>query len=635
MNKTSSKIVAAAVGFALVLGVFAGASTASAQSMTAAQLVDLLISLGIISSDKAAAAKAAVSSSASVSFTRDLTVGSSGADVTALQNAIGVTPATGYFGSLTKAAVQKYQASKGLPATGYVGVLTRAELNKSSTGTTGSTGSTGTTGTVVNSGVEGTLTASKASISNSTVREGDVMKTILGVKLEAKLSDINVQRVKVNLGTSTTIYTKIFKTLYLTDDSGKVLAQADLNSNTVVKDTDNGTAYALTFGGFSYNVPKDSTKYLWVKGDVYSSIKTEDQYTRTISLFGTNAIRGVDGAGIDQYAGTNAITQSISLGTTVADSANVKLSTNSANFKAADVIASNGTDEDELDMLNVLAFDLKAEKDTMLVTDITATIAKTGTGAATATRAHLYDGATPIDSEDISNGSVTFDDIDLSIAKDTTKTLTIKVDVREANATASNITASIAAGGVVAENSVGTTRSTTGSASGETMVIRNAGILASLQGTPSVTSTTNTNSDISTTTSKVTFTVNLQAVGDAILFGTQAASSTFGFTTYDNDTASALNVASSTSFAQPSGGDVTTTGLAGGVSFKIKEGGSASVPVTFTAVNRNVAGALLDVSHNYKVALSSIKWATETAPNSIQTTDFMSGKTEWRSGSMF
>ncbi|MEK7596723.1 MAG: hypothetical protein AAB450_01275, partial [Patescibacteria group bacterium] len=108
LNSKTSKIVAAVVGFTMALTVFVavGANTASAQTMTATQLIDLLIAAGIIPADKAAAARAAVASPAMTTFTRDLTVGSTGADVTALQNAVGVSPATGYFGSITKAAVQ-------------------------------------------------------------------------------------------------------------------------------------------------------------------------------------------------------------------------------------------------------------------------------------------------------------------------------------------------------------------------------------------------------------------------------------------------------------------------------------------------------------------------------------------------
>src|SRR6185369_15438365 len=137
----TSKVVAAIVGFGLALSIFAavGAASVNAQAMTLSQLVDLFISLGIISPDKAAAARAAVTSSVSVSFTRDLTVGSSGADVSALQAAVGVSPATGYFGSITKAAVMAYQTAHGISATGFVGPLTRASLNSSVTTTTTTT----------------------------------------------------------------------------------------------------------------------------------------------------------------------------------------------------------------------------------------------------------------------------------------------------------------------------------------------------------------------------------------------------------------------------------------------------------------------------------------------------------------
>ncbi|MEK7115028.1 MAG: peptidoglycan-binding protein [Patescibacteria group bacterium] len=75
-------------------------------------------------------------SAPAASFNRNLTVGSRGADVTALQDiliskghlAAGLN--TGYFGNLTKAAVAKWQASMGIsPAVGFVGPISRASLN--------------------------------------------------------------------------------------------------------------------------------------------------------------------------------------------------------------------------------------------------------------------------------------------------------------------------------------------------------------------------------------------------------------------------------------------------------------------------------------------------------------------------
>jgi peptidoglycan hydrolase-like protein with peptidoglycan-binding domain len=69
-------------------------------------------------------------------FTRDLTIGSQGTDVTALQkflislSYLGSAYNTGYFGSLTQRALIKFQAANGIsPAVGYFGPKTRAEVN--------------------------------------------------------------------------------------------------------------------------------------------------------------------------------------------------------------------------------------------------------------------------------------------------------------------------------------------------------------------------------------------------------------------------------------------------------------------------------------------------------------------------
>lgn len=635
MTSSKTKIVAAFIGFTMILGAVAGVQTANAQAMSLSQLVDLFISLGIISADKAAAAKAAVGTSATTgtTFTRNLTVGSSGADVTALQTKLGVS-ATGYFGSLTKAAVMSYQTANGIPSTGYVGPLTRAQLNAGSVVTTGGTTTGGST--VINTGVEGTITANKSSVSNSTLREGDTMRQVLGVKLEAKLSDINVQRIKLDLGANTTVYTKVFKTFYLTDDSGKVLAQADLNSNTVVK---NGNNYELTLGGFSYTVAKDTTKYLWVKADLYSSIKVADQTSRTITLV-ANGVRGTDQAGIDQYAPTTAFSQSISLEGTLVDSAALKLSLNANNVKSADVIASEGTDDDEIDGVSVLNFDLKAEKDEVTVTDLTVDLVYSGSGTATATKAYLYDGSTLIDSEDVlaTGGStyVTFDDIDYVIAKDATKTLTVKVDVRDANGTARTITMDIDAADVVSENSEGSTVTATGSAQGEGFIVKNVGPVFTLVGTPTITRTalsSNDTSGIATSTLTAIFNVRIKAVGGAVTFNTSgSATPSFSTTTaaalaaiYRNGSSvgspaaiTAQGTSAIVSYSTPSSG-VTTAGE----TWTLADGNTIELPVTYQIT---IAGSS---ANQYAVQINGIASGSGTA-----TSTFMTGKSDWRTGTV-
>lgn len=75
-------------------------------------------------------------------FTRDLTLESTGDDVRCLQHfliqqnkgpkaqALAANGATGYFGPLTQAALAEYQASVGIaPAAGYFGVVTRSFMS--------------------------------------------------------------------------------------------------------------------------------------------------------------------------------------------------------------------------------------------------------------------------------------------------------------------------------------------------------------------------------------------------------------------------------------------------------------------------------------------------------------------------
>jgi chitodextrinase len=121
-----------------------------------------------------AAGSAPVQSMITPVFTRQLDIGSTGSDVSALQKYLAsygnVYPAklvTGYYGQLTADAVSSYQRAIGIPVAGRVGPLTLQTLNKevgSGSGTTGTTSSgaanTTTTQTQTNTNTQTTPTNS-------------------------------------------------------------------------------------------------------------------------------------------------------------------------------------------------------------------------------------------------------------------------------------------------------------------------------------------------------------------------------------------------------------------------------------------------------------------------------------------
>ena len=198
---------------------FVGAINASAVTIEElqAQIATLLQQISALSGTTTTTTTTTTSSYA---FSMDLSLGMNNNDVKALQEKLGVTPTSGYFGPITLAAVKAYQASKGIITTGYVGPLTRAALNASVvvttptstvpgcaagdlfSSTTGAscTGTTTTTPTTPVVGTEGTLSATKAPIFHEiTVNKGDSQKVILGARVEVKNSDITIQRLDVKM----------------------------------------------------------------------------------------------------------------------------------------------------------------------------------------------------------------------------------------------------------------------------------------------------------------------------------------------------------------------------------------------------------------------------------------------------
>lgn len=138
-HKTASKIASVLVSITTVgwlSGVAALAPMAAyAQTDTAALIASLQAQIAALQAQLNTLA--APATGAKCSFTRSLTIGARGDDVTCLQNYLIGTGhftyaggATGYFGNVTKNAVAAWQAASSVsPAVGYFGSLSQAKYN--------------------------------------------------------------------------------------------------------------------------------------------------------------------------------------------------------------------------------------------------------------------------------------------------------------------------------------------------------------------------------------------------------------------------------------------------------------------------------------------------------------------------
>jgi len=232
-------------------------STASLQAQIAALLAQ-------IQQLQAQLGTASTGTTTSYDFTTDLTVGSTGADVSALQQLLinagdltAVSAPTGYFGPLTKTALAKYQAAHGIkPPAGYFGPITRAFLssNNVSTGTgTGTTG-TGTTGT-------GTVTTPATGLSVSLASDNPVAGSLISSASglgAARVPVLGVNLTAGNAGAVTVTSLNFHKTGVLSDSS---ISGAYLTQNgQVVAQYSSINQGVISFSGMNLSVPAGQTE---------------------------------------------------------------------------------------------------------------------------------------------------------------------------------------------------------------------------------------------------------------------------------------------------------------------------------------------------------------------------------------
>ena len=135
---------------------------------------------------------------------------------------------------------------------------------------------------------EGDMTINNVGQGTVNISEGETTR-IFSFSVQAKGSDISVQRVKVDLGADRNLWLRIIKTLYVIDENGNILAQTELTRNSVVN-----------IEGFNYAVQKNATKTLHVRILAHNLIDSSSFGTYTVSL-PENGVRAQDERGANIY----------------------------------------------------------------------------------------------------------------------------------------------------------------------------------------------------------------------------------------------------------------------------------------------------------------------------------------------
>lgn len=228
-KKVATKVVAVSLslttaiwlsGAAMALPLAAKAATVEELQ---AQIAALLQQVTALQAQLAGQGGAAVATPA-CTFSRGLTVGMRGDDVKCLQTYLNVSPQSGYFGPLTKAAVAKWQADNSVsPAAGYFGTLSQAKY-KALAGSGGTT-PTPTPTPVPSTGLVAALASSNPAA--STLPRGAASVTYLAFTVSGNGTLDTVTFKRTGLGATADF---VSGGLYLYDGNTKLTTGRSLNS---------------------------------------------------------------------------------------------------------------------------------------------------------------------------------------------------------------------------------------------------------------------------------------------------------------------------------------------------------------------------------------------------------------------
>jgi hypothetical protein len=255
---------------------------------------------------------------------------------------------------------------------------------------------------------------------NVTVNPGDQNKAVAAFKFNAIASPIKVER--VDLSFTPVRPHRCFNYLSLYEGANAIKGIS--LTRDVVLETSPGV-YTVRLSGLDWTIPANSSKVLTVKLSAVSTYPS-DCANKTITLsIPDRGVRGVDSAGYQQYAGNVSRTFKTSVATTVSGTLKASLSTQTPAEGLAIISATADTSEVEL-----AKFDVKWENLGGKVTELEARIETNASNLGKVHSLRLYDGTTLLGEVEVATSaaskSVTFTGLEVSMAKDVTKTFTVK-----------------------------------------------------------------------------------------------------------------------------------------------------------------------------------------------------------------
>jgi peptidoglycan hydrolase-like protein with peptidoglycan-binding domain len=480
------------------------------------KIFSAVLALALALTVVAPVATSAQSMSTAYTFSMNLTMGSRGADVVALQSYLeskgllsmpsGV--AKGYFGGLTKTAVKAYQSMKGIsPASGYFGPITRAAVASDAVMTpVNPVNPVNPTTPVVTSGVEGSVDIRLASTpaDNSNIKtQNDV--PVYGIEFRGRIADVSVQTVDLKVAVANAGSNENPSTLINTIkvwDGSTVLATIPVTSTTFTKDQ--SQVYYYRISGLNFMVPKDSTRVLTFS---FSTNSIDVSRTVTIDGYNSTSVRVVSGNGVSSFYALNNNPRShtfVKPGTSTLTLSGASSPIRSMNYRV------NGSDV--LENVTLGTFNLKSTSGDSKLFTVYATSTVSGTAPTTL---YLYQGSTLLKSKTYAS-TVAFDNLDTTNGatvpgNDTNVTYTVKADFPSTTTSGSYV--SVVVGSVVYEKPNGTTAMALAtSTSNVAQYVYSAAPVFALAGTPTI-SIDGQNQSGSSTAITARFPLNITALG--------------------------------------------------------------------------------------------------------------------------